>query len=130
MTTTNTPSTSGPGGSGCSAGKKMVCYYPNWAYWRQGAAKYEVGDIDANLCTHVLYSFAVLDVANLGMKAHDTWLDLDNGLKNYERFMSLRQANPKVKLIIALGGWTDSQDNKAAYKRIFGSASNRAIFTK
>ena len=34
----------------------------------------QVGNIDPNLCTHVVYSFAVLDTSNFGLKAHDTWL--------------------------------------------------------
>ena len=68
----------------------------------------------------------------MGIKAHDTWLDLEEGggLKNYQVFMELRRQNPNVKLIIALGGWTDSQDNKAAYKMIMSTAANRAQFIK
>ena len=34
----------------------------------------EIYVIDPNLCTHVVYSFAVLDTSNFGLKAHDTWL--------------------------------------------------------
>ena len=65
---TTPPPPPGPGG------KKFVCYYPNWAYWRQGDGNFKVGNIDPNLCTHVVYSFAVLDTSNFGLKAHDAYL--------------------------------------------------------
>ncbi len=59
------------GGSSGGCGKRVVCYYPNWAYYRTGAGKYTVDDVDPGLCTHVVYSFAVLNTANFGVKAHD-----------------------------------------------------------
>ena len=68
---TPAPTTPSPPASG---GKKFVCYYPNWAYWRTGDGKFKVANIDPFLCTHVVYSFAVLDTSNFGLKAHDSWL--------------------------------------------------------
>ena len=73
-----TPSPPGP------CGKKFVCYYPNWAYWRQGDGNFKVDNIDPHLCTHVVYSFAVLDTANFGLKAHDTWLVCTNFIGGHE----------------------------------------------
>ena len=72
-------------------------------------AKHLVDDIDVNICTHVIYSFAVLNPTTYEMKVFDSWLDLD--LNNYANFVGLKSKNPNVKLIIALGGWTDSQNN-------------------
>ena len=37
-----------------------VCYFTNWAQYRAGA-KYTVDDIDVNLCTHIIYSFAKIN---------------------------------------------------------------------
>ena len=42
-------------------GKKIVCYFTNWAWYRQGLGKYKPEDIDYTLCTHINYGFAVLD---------------------------------------------------------------------
>ena len=85
-----------------------------------------MSDIDPGLCTHVIYAFAVLDSTSLGLKAHDSYLDLDDGLGNFRKFISdLRGRNPSVKLLLAVGGWTDSQDNKAAYKKMLSSRNNR-----
>lgn len=57
---------------------KVVCYFTNWAWYRTGIGKYLPEDIDENLCTHVVYGFAVLDFSNLVIKAHDSWADFDN----------------------------------------------------
>lgn len=35
-------------------------------------------DIDPDLCTHIVYGFAVLDFEKLILKAHDSWADYDN----------------------------------------------------
>ena len=56
----------------------MVCYFTNWAWYRQGVGKYLPETIDERLCTHIVYGFAVLDYENLIVKAHDSWADYDN----------------------------------------------------
>lgn len=56
----------------------MVCYFTNWAWYRQGAGKFLPEDTNPDLCTHITYGFAVLDYENLIIKAHDSWADFDN----------------------------------------------------
>lgn len=56
----------------------MVCYFTNWAWYRQGLGKYRPEDIDPDMCTHIVYGFAVLDGTKLLIKPHDTWADYDN----------------------------------------------------
>jgi len=56
----------------------VVCYFTNWAWYRQGVGKYLPETIDERLCTHIVYGFAVLDYENLIVKAHDSWADYDN----------------------------------------------------
>lgn len=57
---------------------KVVCYFTNWAWYRQGVGKYLPADIDPDLCTHVVYGFAVLNGDQLVIKPHDSWADFDN----------------------------------------------------
>lgn len=57
---------------------KVVCYFTNWAWYRQGVGKYLPSDIDPDLCTHIIYGFAVLNGDQLIIKPHDTWADFDN----------------------------------------------------
>ena len=93
-----------------------------------GLAKHTVEDIDINTCTHVIYSFAVLSTSTYEMVEFDKWLDID--LKNYENFVKLKQENSNTKYIIAIGGWTDSQNKKSTYQTLFGSSSLRLNFAK
>lgn len=60
---------------------KVVCYFTNWAWYRQGHGKYLPSDIDPDLCTHIVYGFAVLNGDQHIIKPHDTWADFDNSKK-------------------------------------------------
>ena len=89
-----------------------------------------VEDIDVHLCTHMIYAFAVLDRQQLTMKIFDNQLDIN--LNNYQKFVDMKNRNPKLKVLIALGGWTDSTENAGpkSYAKLFQSSSNRAKFIK
>ena len=91
-----------------------------------GNGKYLVEDIDVSLCTHLIYSFVILDSSTYLMKIHDPWLDLDLG--NIDKFVGLRGTNPNVKLLVALGGWNDSRTSK--YSVLLADPTKRAAFVK
>ena len=40
---------------------KIVCYYTNWAQYRNDPAKFFPENIDPTLCTHIIFSFAKID---------------------------------------------------------------------
>ncbi|KAL1462608.1 hypothetical protein WDU94_014431 [Cyamophila willieti] len=101
---------------------KVVCYFTNWAWYRQSGGKYIPSDIDSDLCTHVIYGFAVLDTDQLIIKPHDSWADIDN--KFYEKVTALKKKG--VKVTLAIGGWNDSAGNK--YSRLANSPQARAKF--
>lgn len=103
---------------------KVVCYFTNWAWYRQGLGKYLPEDIDAKLCTHIVYGFAVLDRDTLTIKPHDTWADFDN--RFYERVVAYKKKG--VKVTVAIGGWNDSAGDK--YSRLVRDAVARARFIK
>lgn len=103
---------------------KVVCYFTNWAWYRQGGGKYLPEDIDGKLCTHIVYGFAVLDRDKLTIKPHDTWADFDNHF--YERVVEYKKKGAKVT--IAIGGWNDSAGDK--YSRLVRDAAARARFIK
>lgn len=107
-----------------SSGYKLVCYFTNWAWYRPGTGKYMPEDIDANICTHIVYGFAVLSYDELTIKTHDSWADIDN--KFYERVVDYKKKGIKVSL--ALGGWNDSAGDK--YSRLVRNPSARARFIK
>lgn len=124
---------------------KMICYFTNWAWYRQEGGKFLPEDIDPDLCTHVLYGFAVLDGSQLTIKPHDSWADIDNSkyrdtlhtifpfspciivlsfLEFYERVAALKSKG--IKVLMAIGGWNDSAGNK--YSRLVNSPSARQRF--
>lgn len=103
---------------------KLVCYFTNWAWYRRGIGKYTPDNIDTDLCTHIVYGFAVLDYTELTIRTHDAWADIDNNF--YERVSKLKEKGVTVSL--ALGGWNDSQGDK--YSRLVRSAASRAKFVK
>lgn len=102
----------------------MVCYFTNWAWYRPGIGKYKPDDIDSNLCTHIVYGFAVLNRDTLTIRTHDSWADIDN--KFYERVAEFKQKG--IKVTLAIGGWNDSLGDK--YSRLVRDAAARARFIK
>lgn len=103
---------------------KVVCYFTNWAWYRQGGGKFLPEDIDDQLCSHIVYGFAVLNREKLTIQPHDSWADLDN--KFYERVVAFRKKG--VKVTVAIGGWNDSAGDK--YARLVRSAAARERFIR
>lgn len=54
----------------------MVCYFASWATYRVGEGKFDVENIDVDLCTHIIYTFAGLDSTTHTIKSLDAWNDL------------------------------------------------------
>ncbi|XP_031787655.1 probable chitinase 10 [Nasonia vitripennis] len=105
-------------------GRKMVCYFTNWAWYRQGVGKFLPEDIDPNLCTHIVYGFAVLDYERLVIKMHDSWADIDNDF--YGRVTKLRKRG--IRVLIGIGGWNDSAGDK--YSRLVNNPEARRRFVQ
>lgn len=103
---------------------KLVCYFTNWAWYRPGPGKYLPDNIDENLCTHIVYGFAVLNYDELTIRTHDSWADIDN--KFYERVVALKQKG--VKVTLAIGGWNDSAGDK--YSRLVRNPTARGKFIR
>lgn len=78
----------------------VVCYFTNWAWYRPGIGKFVPEDIDANLCSHIVYGFAVLNRDSLTIQPHDSWADKDN--KFYERVVEYKRKG--IKVTVAIGG--------------------------
>ncbi|KAG7155317.1 chitinase 10-like 7 [Homarus americanus] len=83
---------------------KVLCYFTSWAVKRPGAGRFEAENIDPFLCTHVIYAFAGMEDYRL---APGDLSDTGDGFKEgtYTRLMKLKEKNPKLKVMLALGGW-------------------------
>ncbi|CAG0919892.1 unnamed protein product [Notodromas monacha] len=84
---------------------KIVCYYTNWSQYRPTIGKYVPEDIDPFLCTHVIFAFGWLKKGKLAsFEGNDETKDGKVGL--YERIAKLKEANPELKTLLAIGGWS------------------------
>lgn len=84
--------------------------------------------MDPNLCTHYIYTFAGLGYDNR-IRSLDPWNDLkDNyGKGAFERFTGLKKVNPKLKTLIAIGGWNEGS---IKYSSMVADPSARSVFVK
>jgi len=95
--------------------KVVVCYYSSWAFYRNGYGKFDIPDIDPNLCTHLNYGFANMNNQTWKLVAYDPWFDQapnDEGCDrdhchydSFRRFIKLKNQNPNLKLLLSIGGW-------------------------
>lgn len=81
---------------------QVVCYYTNWAQYRPKHGKFVPEDIQPDLCTHIIFAFGWLKKNKLSSyESNDETKDGKTGL--YERMMTLKKANPKLKVLLAIG---------------------------
>lgn len=74
---------------------QVFCYMTSWSQKRPGAGKFTPEDVDASLCTHVIYAFATL-------KNHKLSEADEKDGEMYERVVALREKNPNLKVMIKL----------------------------
>nr|XP_053638311.1 chitotriosidase-1-like [Cherax quadricarinatus] len=104
------PKENGQAGSNAltSAGdgnRKLVCYYTNWSQYRPKIAKFLPEHIDPFLCTHIIYAFGWMKKGRLSsFESNDESKDGKTGF--YEQVNGLKSQNPKLKVLLALGGWS------------------------
>ena len=80
-----------------SPSQRMVGYYAAWAAY----SGFKPDQVDAKKLTHINYAFA-----NIGsdMKITLGYPDVDSD--NITKLMALKQINPDLKVMIAVGGWS------------------------
>jgi len=93
--------------------KIVGCYWGAWAFYRPDQGKFDVDNIDPELCTHGFYGFADLSNTTWEIVPVDPWYDLapddcEPGYCNYDsyrRFTALADSHPNFHPIISVGGW-------------------------
>ena len=94
----NTPAHATPSGPTepptCQTEKLRVCYFTNWAQYRNGDGRHVPSDIPADLCTHIVYSFAKIPEGQNKLEPYE-WNDIS---ALYPSIMSLKNQNPKLKV--------------------------------
>ncbi|XP_051166063.1 chitinase-3-like protein 2 isoform X2 [Leptopilina boulardi] len=112
--------------SGTSREKKIVCYFGSWSVYRPENGRFDIADINPQLCTHLIYTFVGLSEDG-NIRVLDSWQDLpDNYGKNgFGRFNALREKNPRLKTLIAIGGWNEGSRK---YSSVFRQSHLRSKF--
>jgi chitinase len=109
-----------PSADAYTGNSKIVAYYPSWATY---ARNYQVADIPGQKMTHINFAFA--NIADGKCVVGDTYADTDKafagdswdtGAKrgNFNQLTKLKAANPHLKTMISIGGWTWSKNFSAA----------------
>lgn len=81
---------------------QIVCYYTNWSQYRTKLGKFLPEDIQPDLCTHIIFAFGWLKKGKLSsFESNDETKDGKTGL--YDRINNLKKANPKLKVLLAIG---------------------------
>lgn len=80
---------------------RRVCYYSGWAVNRPPPNNLDAQNIDADLCTHLVFAFAGLESNTTLLKAASKQDQM-----MYSSFTNLKQKNPQLKTMLAVGGWT------------------------
>lgn len=108
--------------------QRRVCYFANWAPYRDLSPPLYPDDIDPALCTHIHYAFAKIDVATLALlptEEHDmNWTERTN-MPLYIRLYGLKRRNMALKILLAVGGWSAKSDGFNLATR---SQQNRSRF--
>lgn len=101
-----------------------VCYYTNWAQYRNGNAKFLPKDIDPYLCTHIVYAFAKIVSSRL---APYEWNDREYA-NYYKQVTDLKKINPSLKVLLAVGGWTHEGGTTSPFSQMVAAQWSREIF--
>ncbi|XP_063300429.1 acidic mammalian chitinase-like [Pelobates fuscus] len=97
---------------------KLVCYFTNWSQYRPEPVKYMPGNIDPQLCTHLIYAFATMSNNKI---APYEW----NDEVLYSQYNALKSQNPKLVTLLAIGGWNFGT---AMFTAMVSTAANRKTF--
>ncbi|GLV40356.1 Chitinase 8 [Carabus blaptoides fortunei] len=111
-----------------AATDKVICYYGSWSTYRSGKGKFDVENIDPKLCTHLIYTFVGL-LPDATIRVLDEYNDLEEnwGKGGFKRFNKLKQLNPKLKTMIAIGGFNEGS---VTYSNVMASDTLREKFVQ
>lgn len=107
-----------------STNARIVCYYTNWSHKRPGSGKFGPENLDPNLCTHIIYAFYGLKDSKLVPTEEIDNSDSDQA--PYKRIIALKQLNPNLKVMLAVGGWMMGY---APFRQLTENAYRQTFFT-
>ncbi|XDV45790.1 hypothetical protein PO909_013821 [Leuciscus waleckii] len=98
---------------------QLLCYFTNWSQYRPGGGKYLPSNVDPHLCTHLIYAFSMINQENQLTTVEE------NDQTLYKSFNGLKERNPSLKTLLAVGGWTFGSDQ---FSSMVSTSENRSTF--
>jgi chitinase len=108
---------------------KNFCYFTNWSPTLANFdARFDVRDINATLCSHLIYAFANIDTTELKLVRSQTADDngsLTNKQGRYFEFNKLKIKNPELVTLLSIGG-----ANGKGFYQIVANEASMATFAR
>ncbi|MGL5151715.1 MAG: glycosyl hydrolase family 18 protein [Clostridium sp.] len=110
--------------------RKLIGYFPEWAYKTEVQGYYDVADLQWDDLTHIQYSFAMVDEKTNKIKFGDKVAAVEETFANHKMYhkgkeikidpslpykghfnilTQMKKMYPDVKVIISIGGWAGSR---------------------
>jgi hypothetical protein len=108
-TTTTTTTTTTSSNFNTTPLRRRICYYANWAPYRELSPPLYPDQIDPALCTHIHFAFAKIDPKNFSIlptEEHDINWTARSNMPLYIRLYGLKRRNTNLKILLAIGGWS------------------------
>ncbi|XP_052896663.1 probable chitinase 2 [Anopheles moucheti] len=102
---------------------RVVCYLASWSNYREGSGSFNISYIVPDHCTHLVYTFAGLNIGG-GIDSLDYYNDI-NVNKGYSKIVALKEENPCLKVLLAIGGWNEGSEK---YSLMAERESSREAF--
>lgn len=129
---------------------KVVCYYQDWSFYYNTDYAFTPKDIDPQLCTHLIYTFAKFADDSISLEPFDNKQAIENSerwnnqmiyfakslyikrifyafLDGYKEFNERKLLNPALKTMIAIGGYNEGS---LRFSNIASDETQRKLFAK
>jgi len=82
-----------------------VCYYRNWAQYKESKATFVPEDVDPMLCSVINYH-----ALRINLKTHKLEGRQKNNAEMLKRLNALKMKNPSLQVFISVGGWKHEKE--------------------
>ena len=110
--------------------KKVIGYFPEWAYKNEVQGNFDAADLQWESLTHIQYSFGVIDPATNKLAFGDKYAAIEETFENhplthngktvtldptlpykghFNVLQTMKKQYPNVKLLLSVGGWAGSR---------------------
>ncbi|XP_052770773.1 chitinase-3-like protein 1 [Mya arenaria] len=101
-------------------GRLLLCYVTSWSQHRPPPYNFRLEDSPPEMCTHLVYAFAGVDADTSELVTVD-----HSDIDNFQQLKSIKDQNPHLKTILAVGGW---EHGSRPFSMMTSSFETRQVF--